>query len=129
MEDVTGCSRPCATVLHRARFWRGLVLACAELCWAVGRHLVGKLAAGAVSGRISTPPKPKEWSTLVPFTGMKYEHLYQREIETATDLAQEVEGFPVSFNEIRPHEALGQRPPLDVHLAGPHLFRGALQVS
>jgi transposase InsO family protein len=57
---------------------------------------------------------------------LKYEHLYQREIDNAAELAEELRSFLVSLNEIRPHEALRQRPPLTVHLAEPHLFRGRL---
>jgi hypothetical protein len=49
---------------------------------------------------------------------LKYEHLYQREIATAAELAQEVAAYLVLYNEIRPHETLA------VHLAEPHLFRG-----
>ena len=55
---------------------------------------------------------------------LKYGHLYQREIDNAAELAEEVRSFLVSFNEIRPHEALGQRPPLAVHLAEPHESEG-----
>jgi len=46
---------------------------------------------------------------------LKYEHLYQREIEQAATLAEEVEGFLTTFNEVRPHESLGQRIPLSMH--------------
>jgi transposase InsO family protein len=46
---------------------------------------------------------------------LKYEHLYQREIDQAGTLAEEVESFRALFNEIRPHESLGQRIPLAVH--------------
>ena len=55
---------------------------------------------------------------------LKHEHLYQREIDNTAELAEEVRSFLVSFNEIRPHEALGQRPPRAVHLTEPHLFQG-----
>jgi len=55
---------------------------------------------------------------------LKYEHLYQREIADATELAEEVEAYLSLYNEIRPHQALGQRRPLAVHRADPHLFRG-----
>ena len=53
---------------------------------------------------------------------LKYEHLYQREIEQAATLAEEVAEFLRSFNEVRPHEALGQRIPLAVHRGDQHLF-------
>lgn len=55
---------------------------------------------------------------------LKYEHLYQREVEHAATLAEEVEAFLVLFNEVRPHESLGQRRPLVIHRGESHLFRG-----
>ena len=55
---------------------------------------------------------------------LKYEHLYQREIANAAELADEVADYLVLFNEVRPHEALDQRRPLPVHRGDPHLFRG-----
>ena len=54
---------------------------------------------------------------------LKYEHLYQREIEHAATLAEEVGSFLSLYNEVRPHESLGQRPPLVMHRADQHLFR------
>jgi len=54
---------------------------------------------------------------------LKYEHLYQREIDQATTLAGEVESFLTVFNEIGPHETLAQRTPLPLHRADPHLFQ------
>ena len=42
----------------------------------------------------------------------------------AADLAEEVAAYLSLYNEIRPHETLGQRRPLAVHCAEPHLFRG-----
>jgi len=55
---------------------------------------------------------------------LKYEHLYQREIANAAELAEEVKAFLVTFNEVRPHETLGQRPPLASYREDPYLFRG-----
>ncbi len=43
---VTGRVGLCLIVLHRARFWRGFVLPCADWFCAVGRRLVGIAAAG-----------------------------------------------------------------------------------
>ena len=37
------------------------------------------------------------------------EYLHQRKIEQAAELAEEVEDLLATFNEVRPHEALGQR--------------------
>jgi transposase InsO family protein len=55
---------------------------------------------------------------------LKYEHLYQREIANAAELAEEVAAFLEVFNEVRPHESLGQLIPLQVHREETHLFRG-----
>jgi putative transposase len=54
---------------------------------------------------------------------LKYEHLYQRETDQAATLAEEVESFLTLYNEVRPHESLGQRQPLAMHRADPHLFQ------
>ena len=59
---------------------------------------------------------------------LKYEHLYQREIDQAATLAEEVAEFLVLYNEIRPHESLGLRPPLAMHCLDQHLF-GALSLQ
>ena len=49
---------------------------------------------------------------------MKYEHLYRLEIDDGHTLGVEVEEYRQLFNQIRPHEALAMRRPLDVHLEG-----------
>jgi hypothetical protein len=54
---------------------------------------------------------------------LKYEHLYWREIAIAAELADEVTAFPVTFNETRPHETLGQRPSLALLHEDPHLLQ------
>jgi putative transposase len=56
---------------------------------------------------------------------LKYEHLYQREIDHAVTLAEEVDEFLRMFNEVRPHESLGQRVPMALHRGDQHLFRGS----
>lgn len=56
---------------------------------------------------------------------LKYEHLYQREIDHAATLAEEVDAFLLMFNEVRPHESLGWRQPLAVHRGDQHLFRAS----
>jgi len=53
---------------------------------------------------------------------LKYEHLYQREIDQAATLAEEVEAFLRLYNETRPHEALDFKIPLHVHRSASHLF-------
>jgi len=50
------------------------------------------------------------------FGSLKYEHLYRLEIDDGYQLGLEVEAYRQLFNQIRPHEGLGMRRPLDVHL-------------
>ncbi len=51
------------------------------------------------------------------FGSLKYEHLYRLEIDDGHQLGQEIETYRQLFNQIRPHEALAMRRPLDVYLA------------
>jgi hypothetical protein len=37
-------------------------------------------------------------------------------------LSEEIAAHLALYNEVRPYEALGQRPPLVVHREDPHLF-------
>ena len=46
---------------------------------------------------------------------LKYEHLYQREIANAAELAEEVAAYITLYNEARPHESLALEPPLAIH--------------
>jgi len=50
------------------------------------------------------------------FQSLKYEHLYRHEIDDGPDLAAETETYRQLFNEVRPHQSLGGRRPLDLHL-------------
>ena len=50
------------------------------------------------------------------FGSLKYEHLYRHEIDNSFDLGLEVETYRQLFNQIRPHEGIDMRRPLDVHL-------------
>ena len=50
------------------------------------------------------------------FQSLKYEHLYRLEIDDGHDLGVETEHYRELFNEIRPHQTLDGRRPLDVHL-------------
>ena len=50
------------------------------------------------------------------FRSLKYEHLYRVEIDDGHQLGLEAESYRQLFNRIRPHEAIGMRRPLDVHL-------------
>jgi putative transposase len=54
---------------------------------------------------------------------LKCEHLYRREIANAVELAEDAESFLAAFNEVRPHDSLGQRIPLAIHRGDPHLFQ------
>ena len=61
---------------------------------------------------------------------LKYEHLYRLEIRDAIELDEEVETHRRTYNEVRPHESLGQVTPMSVHLADPNLFQdGCVQKS
>ncbi len=50
------------------------------------------------------------------FGSLKYEHLYRLEIDDGHTLGLEVESYRQLFNQIRPHEAIGMRRPLHLHL-------------
>jgi len=50
------------------------------------------------------------------FGSLEYEPLYRHEIDDGYTLGVEPESYRRLFNEIRPHEALAMRRPLDVHL-------------
>ena len=50
------------------------------------------------------------------FGSLKYEHLYRHEIDDGHTLGLEAETYRQLFNQIRPHEAIGMRRPLDLHL-------------
>jgi transposase InsO family protein len=50
------------------------------------------------------------------FGSLKYEHLYRLEIDDGHQLGLESETYRRLFNRIRPHEGIGMRRPLDVHL-------------
>lgn len=60
---------------------------------------------------------------------LKYEHLYRLEIDDAAELMDEVAIFLEIYNEVRPHETLGDLRPVEVH-SGSHQFRAeSVQVS
>ena len=46
------------------------------------------------------------------FQAIKYEHLYREEIEDGVMVARAVERYLTLYNAVRPHEAIGFRPPL-----------------
>ena len=53
---------------------------------------------------------------------LTYERLYRLEIRDAIELDEQVEAHRRTYDEIRPHESLGQVTPMSVHLADPNLF-------
>lgn len=53
------------------------------------------------------------------FQTLKYEHLYRVEIDDVLELAAEVDAFRQLYNTWRPHETLGQTPPIGHYLAEP----------
>lgn len=57
------------------------------------------------------------------YRSLKYDHLYRLEIADAFSLGEEVEAYLKIYNEVRPHESLGQVPPLSRYLAKSNLFR------
>jgi transposase InsO family protein len=50
---------------------------------------------------------------------LKYEHLYRIEISDVLELQAEVDAFRQLYNTWRPHETLGQTPPIGHYLAEP----------
>jgi transposase InsO family protein len=50
---------------------------------------------------------------------LKYEHLYRLDMANGQELVDEVEANRDIYNRVRPHEALGQTPPLNTYLAPP----------
>ena len=55
------------------------------------------------------------------YRSLKYEHLYRLEIADAQTLVQEVETYRDIYNRVRPHEAIGQVPPISIYLTEPNL--------
>jgi len=53
---------------------------------------------------------------------LKYEHLYRLEIDDVAELMDEVAIFLELYNDVRPHETIGNLRPIEVHAAS-HLFR------
>lgn len=57
------------------------------------------------------------------YRSLKYDHLYRLEIPDALVLGEEVQRYLEVYNRIRPHESLGQVPPISRYIAEPNLFR------
>jgi len=47
---------------------------------------------------------------------LKYEHIYRRDIASGVEPADRVAAFIDEYNTVRPHQALGQTPPLTAYL-------------
>ena len=62
-----------------------------------------------------------------PSAAQSTEHLYQREIANAAELAEEVAAYLVLYNEIRPHESLGLETPLSSHCGDTPISGQSLQ--
>lgn len=58
------------------------------------------------------------------FQSAKYEHLYREEIDDGQQLAEHVERYLSVYNEIRPHEALDFKLPIDRYLRPPVITLG-----
>lgn len=53
------------------------------------------------------------------YESLKYEHLYRLEIPNGQALGDELELYRALFNQVRPHESLDFRTPLEAYLAAP----------
>ena len=56
------------------------------------------------------------------YRSLKYECLYREEIADAIELEEAVLAYRDLYNQVRPHESLGQITPMSVYLADPNLF-------
>ena len=64
------------------------------------------------------------------FQSAKYEHLYRHEIDDGQALAEHVERYLVVYNEVRPHEALDFRLPLERYRRPPPItLEPAIQIG
>ncbi len=64
------------------------------------------------------------------FQSAKYEHLYRHEITDGPALADHVEDFLTAYNEVRPHEALDFKLPIDRYVKPPPItLAPAIQVG
>jgi len=63
------------------------------------------------------------------FRSAKYEHLYLHEIDDGQHLAEHVERYLHVFNEIRPHEAIEFKRPIDRYLRPPAIVLGQRSID
>ncbi len=81
-------------------------------------HTLAELLTDPVTGEIRPRPKSPNQNGVREraFGSLKYEHLYRLEIDDGHQFGLEVEAYRQLFNQVRPHEAIGMRRPIDVHL-------------
>jgi len=64
------------------------------------------------------------------FQSAKYEHLYRHEIDDGQQLAEHIDRYVAVYNEIRPHEALDFKVPLDRYVKPPPItLQPAIQIG
>jgi len=64
------------------------------------------------------------------FQSVKYEHLYRHEIDDGQQLAEHIAGYLTVYNEVRPHEALDFKRPLERYLKPPTItLAPAIQIG
>ena len=84
------------------------------------RHRHGRDAPGTSPHRVLRRPRHRApWTNGVVerwIRSLKYEHLYRHDIASGVDLADHVTAFTADYNATCPHQALNQKPPLDVYL-------------
>jgi hypothetical protein len=81
-------------------------------------------AAGLSTSARATTSRRSTASSNASTARPGYEHLYRCEITNAAELAEGVAAYLALYNEVKPHQTLGQKRPLVVHRPDPHLFRG-----
>ncbi len=64
------------------------------------------------------------------FQSAKYEHLYREQIDDGQQLAEQIARYISVYNEIRPHEALDFKVPLERYIKPPPItLAPAIQIA
>lgn len=90
------------------------------------------IAARPEFAHVRTRHKAPETNGVIErfFQSAKYEHLYRHEIDDGQALAEHVERYLVVYNEVRPHEALDFRLPLERYRRPPPItLEPAIQIG